>query len=233
MVDLNLFYRGGELLFPLYLYETEKAKKHAALTTMMMFEPVAEYGKSKGKKANIAPQVFEQLKKAYGKVPTPEQILQYCYAVLYSNIYREKYAEFLKIDFPRIPFTKSEELFKEMSKLGEELIELHLLKHKALNKPVVKYFGKGDDDTIAKPHYDEESERVYINDQKYFENVSAEIWNYQIGGYKVLEHYLKDRKGRQMDDAGHFCKMATSIAKTIEVQKEIDKLFPKVEKKVL
>ncbi|RPI03541.1 MAG: DNA methyltransferase, partial [Ignavibacteriae bacterium] len=114
-------------LFPLYLYETEQTKKKAALTTMMLFETAAEYGKAKGKRANIAPKVSEQLSKTYGKVPTPEQILQYCYAILYSDNYREKYAEFLKIDFPRIPFTKNYDLFKEMSKLGEELIELHLL----------------------------------------------------------------------------------------------------------
>jgi len=220
-------------LFPLYLYETEKSKKKAALSTMMLFEPAAEYGKSKGKKANIAQAVFEQLNKAYGKTPTPEEILSYCYAVLYSNTYREKYAEFLKIDFPRIPFTKNDELFHEMSKLGSELIELHLLKHKALNKPALKYFGKGKDDAIVKPRYDEENERVYINDQKFFENVSAEVWNYQIGGYQVMEKYLKDRKGRQMDDAGHYCLMGSSISKTIEVQQSIDKLFPKVEKKVI
>jgi hypothetical protein len=74
---------------------------------------------------------------------------------------------------------------------------------------------------------------IWINEHRYFENVSPEVWHYQIGGYKVLDHYLKDRKGRQMDDAQHFCKMAASLAKTIEVQKEIDQLFPKVEKKVI
>ena len=235
MVDNRTFFSSKGVIqqAPLYLYETEKAKKKAAISTMMLFEPIAEYGKSKGKKANIVQAVFDQLNKAYGKVPTPEQILQYCYAVLYSNIYREKYAEFLKIDFPRIPFTKNDELFHEMSKLGSELIELHLLKHKALNKPILKYFGKGKDDAIVKPRYDEEDERVYVNDQKYFENVSAEVWNYQIGGYQVMEKYLKDRKGRQMEDSGHYCLMGTSISRTIEVQQSIDKLFPKVEKKVI
>jgi len=87
--------------------------------------------------------------------------------------------------------------------------------------------------TIVKPRYDAENERVHINDQEYFENISTEVWNYQIGGYQVMEKYLKDRKGRQMDDPGHYCRMGTSIAKTIEVQKEIDKLFPKVEKKFI
>lgn len=239
---MTLSNKGMCYVFPLYLYDTEHKKKNVPLQTIMLFEPEVEYGKAKGKKANIAVEVFEQLKKAYGKVPTPEQILGYCYAILYSNIYREKYAEFLKIDFPRIPFTKSYELFKEMSGLGEELIELHLLKHKSLNNPSVKYRlpasgsragGKGGDDTIEKPKYNEEKEILHINEHRYFENISPEVWNYQIGGYRVLEHYLKDRKGRQMDDPQHFCKMAAALAKTIEVQKEIDRLFAKVEKKLI
>ena len=220
-------------IFPLYLYDSEHKSKRFPVSTMMLFEPEKEFGTYKGKKANISQKIFAQLEKAYGKVPTPEQILGYCYAVLYSNRYREKYAEFLKIDFPRIPFTKSFELFKAMSALGEELIELHLLKHKALNKPAVKYVGSGKDDTITKLRYDEERSRVFINENKCFENVPPELWNYQIGGYKVLEHYLKDRKGRQMDDAGYFCRMAASLTKTMEVQREIDVLFPKVEKTVI
>lgn len=219
--------------FPLYLYPTEQKKKGVPLQTMMLFEPEVEYGKAKAKRANIAQEVFEQLKKAFGKVPTPEQIFGYCYGVLYSNTYREKYAEFLKIDFPRIPFTKNYELFKKMSELGNELIELHLLKHESLNNPIVKYRGKGDDDAIEKPIYDEEKETVHINEHRFFENISPEVWNYQIGGYQVMKKYLKDRKGRQMDDPGYYCKIGTSIAKTIEMQKEIDKLFPKIEKRVI
>ncbi len=235
MVDNRIFFSSKGIIeqAPLYLYDTDQKKKGVSLQTMMLFEPEVEYGKAKGKRANIAQEVFVQLKDAYGKVPTPEQILGYCYSILYSNIYREKYAEFLKIDFPRIPFTKNYELFKEMSGMGSELIELHLLKHKSLNKPMIKYFGKGTDDTIEKPKYDEEKEILHINEHRYFENVSPEVWSYQIGGYKVLDHYLKDRKGRQLDDPQHFCKTAASIAKTIEVQKEIDKLFPKVEKRVI
>jgi predicted helicase len=231
IVDLNLFYRGGELLFPLYLYPTEEKKKKSA-QALLMFEPETEYGK-KGKKPNIAPKVFEQLEKAYKKKPTPEQILYYCYAVLYSNIYREKYAEFLKIDFPRIPFTSDYNSFQQLAKLGEELAELHLLKHKSLNHPTTKYFGKGDSDKIEKPVYDEDVKRVFINESRYFDNISPEVWNYQIGGYQPMEKYLKDRKGRQMDDPAHYCKMAAAISKTIELQKEIDKHFTKAEEKVI
>jgi hypothetical protein len=192
---------------------------------MILFEPKAEYG-SKGKKPNIAPSVFVQIEKTYKKKPTSEQILYYCYSVLYSNIYREKFAEFLKIDFPRIPFTTDYNLFEQLAKLGEELAKLHLLKHKLLNHTLTKYFGKGDSDKIERPVYDEEAKRVFIN-------ISPDVWNYQIGGYQPMEKYLKDRKGRQMDDPGHYCKMATALAKTIEVQNEIDKLFPEAESKVI
>jgi len=236
MVDNRTFFSSKGVIqqAPLYLYPTEQKRKGSILQTMMLFEPESEYPKKvKGKIANIAPQLFERLEKAYKKKPSPEQVLQYVYAVLYSNTYREKYAEFLKIDFPRIPFTNSYALFLQVAELGEEIIELHLFKHKSLNNPATKYRGKGDEDVIGKPIYDEEKEIVHINEHRYFENVTPKVWNYQIGGYQVMDKYLKDRKGRQMDDPGHYCKMATAIAKTIELQEKIDKLFVKVDKRVI
>ncbi len=159
--------------------------------------------------------------------------MYYVYAVLYSNTYRIKYAEFLKIDFPRIPFTNNYEIFKEAAKVGEQLTDLHLLKHKSLNNPTVKYFGKGASDTIEKPVYNADENRVYINAERYFDNVTDEVWNYHIGGYQVMEKYLKDRKGRQMDDPAHYCKMGTAIGETIKVQKEIDRVFERIEIDVL
>ena len=159
--------------------------------------------------------------------------MYYCYAILYSNIYREKYAAFLKIDFPRIPFTNDYKLFLQSAKLGEDLANLHLLKHKDLNYPETKYFGKGDSDKIEKPIYNIEEHRVYINESRYFDNVSNNVWDYQIGGYRVMEKYLKDRRGREMDDPAHYCKIAAAISKTIEVQKEIDALFADIENSVI
>jgi predicted helicase len=231
-------------IFPLYLYPPSEEKKKKGIQAMMLFEPEEAYGK-KGKVPNIAAKVIAQLERAYNKkfIPspsgrvreglTPEQVMYYCYAVLYSNIYREKYAEFLKIDFPRIPFTADKDLFAEMSALGEELASLHLLKHKSLSHPTTKYFGKGGSDKIEKPVYDVETERVYINEARYFDNITKEVWEYQVGGYQPMEKYLKDRKGRQMDDPAHYCKMATAILKTIELQKKADILFAKAEKKVI
>jgi len=223
--------KGGESFFPLYHYKPQEKKKKTGIQSMMLFEPEKEYDKQ-GRKPNIAPNIFEQLEKEYSKKPTPEQILYYCYAVLYSNTYREKYAEFLKIDFPRIPFTSDYTLFLELAELGEELSLLHLLKSKALNKPLVRYWGKGED-KIEKPVYDAEGQRVFINEKKYFENITPEMWNYHIGGYQVLEKYLKDRKGRRMTDPATYCKIATSIAETIKIQKKLDPLYLKAEENVI
>jgi len=223
IIDFNLFYRGGELFFPLYLYHQEEKKKRHGFQSMMMFEPEEEYGKG-GKKPNIAPVIFEKLERAYREKPTPEQILYYCYAVLYSNTYREKYAEFLKIDFPRIPFTGDYKIFLQMAALGEELTQLHLLKSKKLNNPIAKYKGLGED-LIGKPIYDEANRCVFINATKFFEGVEPDMWKYHIGGYQVLEKYLKDRKGRQMSDPATYCKVATSIAATMKIQEKLNPLY--------
>ncbi len=253
IVDNRAFFSSKGIIqqAPLYLYKHTESKRKSG-HSMMLFEPEAGYG-SNGKKPNLSKEIIEKLEKAYkiklnpspaergrGEVFTPEHILYYCYAILYSNVYREKYAEFLRIDFPRIPFTADYKLFIKLATLGEELTELHLLKHKSLNKPVAKYKGKGDD-RIGKLKYDPEKQILFINvspspgergpggEVNYFEGISPEVWNYHIGGYRVMDKYLKDRRGRLMYDPGHYCKMATAITRTIEVQKEIDALFSKIE----
>ncbi|MCH8010341.1 MAG: N-6 DNA methylase [Candidatus Marinimicrobia bacterium] len=231
MVDNRTFFSSKGIIqqAPLYLYPEEKEKKPKSGVPLMIFEPEVTYGK-KGKQPNIAPEIFDMLKASYGRIPTPEKILYYIYGVFYSNNYREKYAEFLKIDFPRVPFTKDIDVFNAMAKLGQKLSDLHLLKSPVINRPVSKYEGSGINDTIEKPVYKEDEQRVYINAEKYFSNVKPDVWNYHIGGYQVLAKYLKDRKGRQMGDPRHYCKVVTALEKTIEIQKEIDKLYPEVGK---
>jgi hypothetical protein len=119
-----------------------------------------------------------------------------------------------------------------MAEIGEELSALHLLKSKTLNKPVVKYQGKGED-LIEKPVYDAEREAVFINGTKYFDGISPEMWGYHIGGYQVLEKYLKDRKGRQMTDPATYCRIATAIQATILLQKSADETYEEIEKQLL
>ena len=86
---------------------------------------------------------------------------------------------------------------------------------------------------IEKVRYDPATKRVYINAGKYFEGITPEMWEYHIGGYQVLEKYLKDRKGRHLDDPVLYIHIATAIARTIELQREIDEIYPQVEINVI
>ncbi|MDO8746708.1 MAG: type ISP restriction/modification enzyme, partial [Thermodesulfovibrionales bacterium] len=196
---------------------------------MLLFEPQAEYGV---KKPTLSPVLLEKLSKAFKKEPLPEEIFYFIYAVLYSNIYRTKYAEFLKIDFPRIPFTNDYKLFKKISDYGERLVELHLLKSSDLDAPTAKFEGKGND-KVEKPRY--EKGKLYINSSQYFEGISPEVYEYQIGGYQICDKWLKDRKGRalSLEEIKHYCKVVTALKKTIELQSKIGSAYPEIEKEII
>jgi predicted helicase len=212
--------RDSTSLFPLYIY-SDKDKRD--LFSQHQTE----------KKPNIPPALFDKLSSHYGQKPTPEEILYYIYGVFYSNIYRETYAEFLKIDFPRVPFTAVYDLFKKLGELGRELADLHLLKSQVLSPPVAKYQGSSNNDRVEKIIYKENEQRIYINKDKYFEGIAPDVWNYHIGGYQVLNKYLKDRKGRNMDEAPHYCRIVTALSKTIKIQKKIDEIYPETEKELI
>lgn len=183
--------------------------------------------------SNIVIEISNKLKSVYLINVQSEIILSYIYGILYSNIYRVIYADFLRVDFPRIPFSSDYKVFISMADLGQRLIDLHLLKSPELDNPEVKYQGQDDNHIIENPTYKLSEKRVYINKTHYFEGVKPEVWEYQIGGYQVMHKYLKDRKGRKMDDPRHYIRIATSLAKTIEIQAEIDELYPEVEREVI
>lgn len=217
-------------LFPLFIYlKNETNTKQNSNNTERLFtaeEPTE-------RTPNISQAVFDALTKAYDTQPTPEEILYYIYAVMYSPTYREKYPEFLRNDFPRIPFTKDRELFKRMSELGCQMADLHLLKSTVLNTPLAKYEGAGDNNRIEKPVYNKSEGRVYINADKYFTGIKPQVWEYQVGGYQVLSKYLKDRKGRIMDDPHHYCRVVAALEITINIQQQIDSIYPEVENNIL
>lgn len=204
-------------LFPLYLYP-DTDKKH-------LFSHLDEH---KGKQPNINPELIEILTNSYSKTPTPEDIFYYIYAVLYADTYRTKYSEFLKTDFPRVPFTKDHNLFIAMGKLGKRLVALHLLKSAELDPPIAKFEGTGNN-MVEKPVYKDNC--VHINKNQYFEGIEPAVWEYQIGGYRVLAKWLKDRKKKELslDEIKHYCQIVTSISKTITLQAEIDRLYPDIE----
>jgi len=222
IVDLNLFYRGGSQNFPLYTYpDTDRD------------DLFSQHGLGE-RVHNLAPKLIEALKSAYKKDPSPEQIFHYIYALLYSNAYRKKYSEFLKTDFPRIPFTKDYKLFNKLAEKGEELVELHLLKSQKLIRPIAKCEGPGDL-RVEKVTYDQNKTRVHINPDKWFTGIPPEVWEYHIGGYQVSEKWLKDRKGRMLssEEVSHYARVVTAIAETITIQRSLDVLFGEVETSLL
>lgn len=215
-------------VFPLYFYPD--ASKHD------LFSHTEEAGE---RKPNLNPELVTALTHAYEREPTPEQIFHYAYAVLYSPSYRELYNEFLKTDFPRIPFTADGDRFRDMAALGERLTPLHLLKSPELDPPLARFHGEGNarvgKNQKAGFRYDPDEERVWINDAQFFEPVVPELWEYRIGGYQVLEKWLKDRRERQLslDEIRTYCRIVTAIVKTIELQEQIDELYAGVEEAVV
>jgi predicted helicase len=221
--DLNLFYRGGNVNFPLYLYPAEGE---------MQFEG----GK---RRPNLNPEFIKvvqeklmlkfvedgrgDLKETFG----PEDIFNYAYAVFHSPTYRSRYAEFLKIDFPRLPLTSDKKLFKALAAKGAELVSLHLMESPELEKPITKYPVTGSNE-VEKVSYDDNNQRVHINKTQYFEGVPPEVWEFHIGGYQVAQKWLKDRKGRTLtfDELTHYQKIIVALKETSRLMAEIDELIP-------
>jgi hypothetical protein len=221
--DINYF-------FPLYLYiEKEKPKKRAPGTVMMVFEPQDDY---KSKKANLSDSLIAHLTASYKKTPSPERIFFYVYAVLYSNTYRTQYAEFLKADFPRIPFTADLKLFNRIADYGDRLVDIHLLKADVLDGMTISMQGKGDNKV---GHVRYEKKKIFINDTRWFEDVSPEVWEYQVGGYQVCDKWLKDRKGQfiSLEDIIQYSTIVAALKKTMDFQEKIDGLYPDIEDELI
>jgi predicted helicase len=153
----------------------------------------------------------------------PIDVLDYIYAVLHSPTYREKYKEFLKIDFPRVPYPTNAATFWQLVKLGGEIRQIHLLESPTIEKYITQYPEDGNN-VVTKPHY--QNGKVYINDTQYFNNVPETAWNFYIGGYQPAQKWLKDRKDRKLefDDILHYQKIIVALAETDRLMKEIDSI---------
>ncbi|HEX9666754.1 MAG TPA: type ISP restriction/modification enzyme [Thermodesulfobacteriota bacterium] len=215
--DIN-FFGDQSIFFPLYVYHDEPVGAIHELPLQKKFKTE--------RSPNLTPEFLQAIKDSVGSEPTTEEVFYYIYAVLYSPTYRKRYEEFLKIDFPRIPLPSNNKLFGELSVLGKELIELHLLKASALDETGIG-FPKDGSRKVEKVSYDEQNLRVFINKEQYFEGISNEVWTYRIGAYQVMEKYLKDRKNRKLslDEINHYMKVAKAIRLTIELQKKIDNVY--------
>lgn len=157
---------------------------------------------------------------------TPEDIFHYAYAVFHSPGYRSRYAEFLKIDFPRLPLTGNLELFRALARLGGELTSLHLLESPKLAQPITEFTG-GRNPEIEKPTWSNNTVWVDKAQTTGFRGVREAVWNFHIGGYQVCEKWLKDRKGRTLtkDDLAHYQKIIVALSETIRLMKEIDEVI--------
>ena len=153
----------------------------------------------------------------------PEDIFDYAYAVFHSPEYRARYAEFLKIDFPRLPLTSDCELFKALAGLGARLVDLHLLR---VPVELITGFPVGGDNSVAAgyPKYDEGQQRVFINKAQYVSGVEPDVWAFKVGGYQVLDKWLKDRRGRTLtfDDVMHYQRVVAALSETMQIMEQID-----------
>ncbi|WRF59095.1 N-6 DNA methylase [Helicobacter pylori] len=211
LVDINLIASAGSMgvgyNYPLYQF------KHPNYTE------------------NFTPEFRSFIDKHYSHHFEPLEVLGYIYALLYSPNYRKRYEDFLKADYPKILFTNNKDLFSALSLLGIELIGLHVLNQESLNYSFEKlkdatigesYYKEAHDRNpiIKKSLHNEPEKRLYINHSAYFRGVSQEIYDYRIGGYGVLDKYLKSHKDESCD-FDHVSNIIKVIARTIEIQKTL------------
>ncbi len=220
IIDLHLV-GSGSYIYPLYLYPTTRSKKF-----LKKENPNFNEENFTSKIENFKESFRTFIDEFYKEKFSPEDILGYIYAVLFHKIYREKYFDFLKIDFPKIPFTKDKNTFKNLSKLGLKLINLHLLKNDELDFNVGEALFKdikNKNFKIQKIKYNKDTKELFINESLYFTKVSPEIYEFKIGGYAVLDKYLKSHKEEDIDHK-HFTLIIQTLDETLKIQDEISKI---------
>lgn len=187
-------------VFPLYLY-------------------TKEFGEEK-KNPNLKKEEWQKFNDAVGKETTPEDILAYIYAVLHSPSYRERYKEFLKVDFPRVPLPLSSEEFDRLTAIGQQLIDLHLMNNAQSWKCTTTFPEVGSQQVDFQKWKDGQ---VWINDKQYFGNVPESVWEFYIGGYQPAQKWLKDRKGHilSFDEIKHYLHIIHALEETMKLMKDI------------
>ncbi len=233
---ITLEIKDGSNVFPLYIYR-EKSLLSSNKDRLSNLKPAFVAEIERKIKLSFVPDGSGDLDKTFG----PEDIVHYIYAVFHSPTFRTRYAEFLKIDFPRVPLTSDRELFKALCGKGKELVALHLMESPLLAKKLTSYPARGDNIVeTGHPKYIGAGEpepgtgrplgvgRVYINKTQFIEGIPPDVWEFHVGGYQVLQKWLKDRKGRALtyEDLEHYQKVVVALSETIRIMKEIDGVIP-------
>jgi len=224
MSNLNLTGTAGRFgsgyIFPMYLYSVNISQKTIDQSSDRIPNLNTDIVNTISDRIGLT---YTNEKETTKDTFAPIDILDYIYAVLHSPTYREKYNEFLKIDFPRVSYPKDKDTFWKLVKFGGEIRQIHLLESAVVEKPICKFNISGTD-VVAKPKY--ENGNVYINETQCFEGVPEVAWNFYIGGYQPAQKWLKDRKDRelQIDDIRHYMKIIVALTETDRLMKEIDKI---------
>ena len=186
--------------------------------------PMYLYAEDGSRLPNLNKNIVSQIIGTIGFEASTEEVFDYVYAVLHSPTYREKYKEFLKIDFPRVPYPKDKKQFAALAALGKELRELHLLESPKVQRFITSYPESGSN-VVEKIAY--KDGQVYINAEQYFGGVPEIAWNFYIGGYQPAQKWLKDRKNRALtnENIEHYQKIIVALVETDRIMKETDKVF--------
>ncbi|NDJ25768.1 N-6 DNA methylase [Nostoc sp. B(2019)] len=215
MEDYNLYRRGNNACFPLYLYPDLNNPQQTVLKEQHQ--------------TNLSPKFLKNITSKLGYTPTPETIFYYIYAIFHSPTYRTRYAEFLKIDFPRVPLTSNNDLFCQLAQYGEELVALHLMKSLKLNNLNTQFQENGGNQIVDVGHPKYINGTVIINKKgDKFTGIPERVWNFYVGGYQVCQKWLKNRKGRTLtpDDIQHYQRIVVALKETIELMAKIDAVIP-------
>jgi len=231
--EFNLFRRGGNNLFPIYLYNGFDDVDLFSLNSkeVKFDKPIANITKtfieafSKKIQLKYISLGITNLKTNY----SPVDVLNFIYSILNTPSFRSRYSNFLKRDFPRIPLTSNKELFRKLCKLGEKLVGIHLME--TFGPDITSYPIDGDHlmekVRYTKPGQGAKHGRVWINKTQYFEGVTPEVWQFMIGGYQVCDKWLKDRKGRNLthDDIVHYQHVVSALSETSKIMADIDSVI--------
>ncbi|WP_414530762.1 type ISP restriction/modification enzyme [Nodularia chucula] len=205
--------KGQDYIFPLYLYPDTNNPQEL----------------QQQKRPNFSEDFLKKIEINLGYLPTPEIIFYYIYAIFHSPTYRTRYAEFLKIDFPRVPLTSDNNLFSQLAEYGEELVALHLMKSPKLNNMITQFTENGGNQIVDAGHPKYNNDAVVINKKgDKFIGVPEEVWNFYIGGYQVCHKWLKDRKGRTLNDGDilHYQRVVVALKETMDLMQLIDDAIP-------
>ncbi|MGB4190210.1 MAG: type ISP restriction/modification enzyme, partial [Syntrophales bacterium] len=211
ITDTNAYRRGGPFIFPLFLY-SDDGSRTPNLDSALVEKIAAGLG-------------LRFVPEATGEEGTfsPLDLLDYIYAVLHTPSYREKYKEFLKIDFPRVPYPADAAQFRQLAAIGAELRGLHLMESPKLAQAAFTFPVAGDN-VVDKPVF--KDGQVWINQAQYVGNVPEDVWMFTIGGYQPAQKWLKDRKGRVLsyDDIRHYQKILGALAETGRLMTVLDEM---------